>query len=76
MKTHNFKMCLLQIGDLAFFFALFALFIFSFGIMYQAILFPNSLLPPWELFKDLIYLPYWQMYGELNIDRIEGNFVI
>ncbi|CAC5379454.1 unnamed protein product [Mytilus coruscus] len=62
-----------QIGDLAFFFALFALFIFSFGIIYQAILFPNSLSSPWELFKDLIYLPYWQMYGELNIDQIEGK---
>ncbi|CAG2246292.1 TRPM3 [Mytilus edulis] len=61
------------IGDLAFFFALFALFVFSFGIMYQAILFPNSLLSPWELFKDLIYLPYWQMYGELNLERIEGE---
>ncbi|CAC5379430.1 TRPM1 [Mytilus coruscus] len=28
---------------------------------------------PWELLKDLVYLPYWQLYGELNIDRIEGK---
>ncbi|XP_063413010.1 transient receptor potential cation channel subfamily M member 3-like [Mytilus trossulus] len=41
--------------------------------MYQAILFPNSVLSPWELFKDLVYLPYWQLYGELNLDRMEGK---
>ncbi|CAG2246289.1 TRPM1 [Mytilus edulis] len=59
--------------DLAFFISLFVLFVFSFGIMYQAILFPNSVLSPWELFKDLVYLPYWQLYGELNLDRMEGK---
>ncbi|XP_052077425.1 transient receptor potential cation channel subfamily M member 1-like isoform X4 [Mytilus californianus] len=60
-------------GDLGFFIALYALFVFSFGIMYQAVLFPNSVSSPWELLKDLVYLPYWQLYGELNIDRIEGK---
>ncbi|CAC5379427.1 TRPM1 [Mytilus coruscus] len=59
--------------DLAFFISLFVLFVFSFGIMYQAVLFPNSVLSRWELFKDLVYLPYWQLYGELNLDRIEGK---
>ncbi|XP_052078596.1 transient receptor potential cation channel subfamily M member 2-like isoform X1 [Mytilus californianus] len=61
-----------MLEDLAFFIALFVLFVFSFGIMYQAVLFPNSVLSPWELFKDIVYLPYWQLYGELNLDRIEG----
>ncbi|XP_052077430.1 transient receptor potential cation channel subfamily M member-like 2 [Mytilus californianus] len=62
-----------MLEDLAFFISLFALFVFSFGIMYQAILFPNSVLSSWELFKELIYLPYWQLYGELFLDRIEGT---
>ncbi|CAC5394214.1 TRPM3 [Mytilus coruscus] len=62
-----------RFGDLGCFIALYALFVFSFGIMYQAVLFPNSVSSPWELLKDLVYLPYWQLNGDLNIDRIEGK---
>ncbi|XP_052075932.1 transient receptor potential cation channel subfamily M member-like 2 [Mytilus californianus] len=62
-----------MLSDLAFFICLFALFVFSFGIMYQAVLFPNSVLAPWELLKDLVYFPYWQLYGELYLDHIEGK---
>ncbi|CAG2246288.1 TRPM1 [Mytilus edulis] len=60
-------------GDLGFFIALYALFVFSFGIIYQALLFPNSVSSPWELIKDLVYLPYWQLYGELHLEQIEGK---
>ncbi|XP_071128245.1 transient receptor potential cation channel subfamily M member-like 2 [Mytilus edulis] len=41
--------------------------------MYQAVLFPNSVLSPWALLKDLVYFPYWQLYGELYLDHIEGT---
>ncbi|CAG2213608.1 TRPM3 [Mytilus edulis] len=36
-------------------------------------MFPNSVSSPWELLKDLVYLPYWQLYGELNLEQIEGT---
>ncbi|XP_052078843.1 transient receptor potential cation channel subfamily M member 1-like [Mytilus californianus] len=62
-----------MLGDLGFFIALYALFLLSFGIMYQAILFPNSVSSPWQLIKDVVYLPYWQVYGELNLEQIEGE---
>ncbi|XP_063414557.1 transient receptor potential cation channel subfamily M member-like 2 isoform X1 [Mytilus trossulus] len=62
-----------MLGDLGFFIALYALFLISFGIMYQAILFPNSTSSPWQLIKDVVYLPYWQLYGELNLEQIEGD---
>ncbi|CAC5426872.1 TRPM3 [Mytilus coruscus] len=62
-----------QLEDLGFFIALYALFLLSFGIMYQAILFPNSESSPLELLRDLVYLPYWQLYGELNLGQIEGE---
>ncbi|XP_071124314.1 transient receptor potential cation channel subfamily M member-like 2 [Mytilus edulis] len=62
-----------MLGDLGFFIALYALFLISFGIMYQAILFPNSTSSPWQLIKDVVYLPYWQVYGELNLEQIEGD---
>ncbi|KAK3091596.1 hypothetical protein FSP39_021023 [Pinctada imbricata] len=53
-----------MITDLLFFFMILVVFILSFGVMYQANLFPNSV-PEWKILKQVVYLPYWQMYGEL-----------
>ncbi|XP_071149456.1 transient receptor potential cation channel subfamily M member 5-like [Mytilus edulis] len=35
-------------------------------------MFPNSE-PGFQLFKDIIYMPYWQLYGELFLDNIAGK---
>lgn len=48
-----------------------AVFVLSFGVTYQANLFPNSE-ASWKLLKDIVYIPYWQMYGELFLENIEG----
>ncbi|XP_052778337.1 transient receptor potential cation channel subfamily M member 2-like isoform X2 [Mya arenaria] len=58
--------------DLMFFLGIFLVFLLSFGIMYQANLFPNS--PAnWRLLKNVLYIPYWQMYGELFLEDMEGE---
>ena len=57
--------------DLLFFFLILAVFILSFGVMYQANLFPNAV-PNWSLLKSVVYIPYWQMYGELFLENYEG----
>ncbi|KAH3872329.1 hypothetical protein DPMN_035544, partial [Dreissena polymorpha] len=56
--------------DLLFFVGIFIVFLLSFGIMYQANLFPNSP-PSWYLLKSVVYIPYWQMYGELFLEDLE-----
>ncbi|CAC5368004.1 TRPM3 [Mytilus coruscus] len=61
-----------MITDIQFFFMILAVFVFSFGVTYQANLFPNAP-QSWSLLKDIVYLPYWQMYGELFIENIEGS---
>ena len=51
-----------------------AVFVLSFGVTYQANLFPNA--PrSWGLLKNIVYLPYWQMYGELFLENIEGKII-
>lgn len=60
-----------QITDIQFFFMILAVFVLSFGVTYQANLFPNSE-ASWKLLKDIVYIPYWQMYGELFLENIEG----
>ncbi|KAH3856604.1 hypothetical protein DPMN_099196 [Dreissena polymorpha] len=47
-------------------------FVYSFGIMYTATLYPNSR-PTLQLLKRIFYVPYWQIYGEIFLDFLEGN---
>ena len=51
-------------------------FICAYGVGSQAILNPYRELS-WstleELFDGVLFLPYWQMYGELNLESIEVN---
>ncbi|XP_071126371.1 transient receptor potential cation channel subfamily M member-like 2 [Mytilus edulis] len=58
--------------DIIFFVLIFAVFVFGFGVIYQATLYPNSE-PGFLTFKGIIYMPYWQIYGELFLDEIEGK---
>jgi transient receptor potential cation channel subfamily M protein 2 len=51
-----------------------AVFVLSFGVTYQANLFPNAP-SSWGLLKNIVYLPYWQMYGELFLENIEGKII-
>lgn len=60
--------------DIIFFILIFAVFVFGFGVIYQATMYPNSTLG-FQLFKEIIYMPYWQLYGELFLAEFEGNLV-
>ncbi|XP_071149544.1 transient receptor potential cation channel subfamily M member-like 2 [Mytilus edulis] len=60
------------IFDIIFFVLIFAVFVFGFGIIYHAIMYPNSE-PGYLLFKEIIYIPYWQLYGELFLDTFQGT---
>ncbi|XP_052080210.1 transient receptor potential cation channel subfamily M member 1-like isoform X2 [Mytilus californianus] len=57
---------------LLFFIMIFAVVLVSFGIIMQANLYPNSELT-FALLRDVVNLPYWQMYGELFLEIIEGQ---
>ncbi|XP_063417314.1 transient receptor potential cation channel subfamily M member 3-like [Mytilus trossulus] len=58
--------------DIIFFILIFAVFLFGFGVIYQATMYPNST-PGFQLFKEIIYMPYWQLYGELFLEQYEGT---
>ncbi|KAK3595123.1 hypothetical protein CHS0354_002376 [Potamilus streckersoni] len=61
-----------MIVDLVFFMMIFTIFLLSFGVAYQANLYPNSE-PNWYLLKSVVYMPFWQLYGELFLDNMEGK---
>ena len=56
--------------------SLLVIFILGYGIASQ------SLLYPWRNFNetklstivnDVLLIPYWQMYGELQLDNVQGK---
>uniref|UniRef100_A0AAY5KTH2 non-specific serine/threonine protein kinase n=1 Tax=Esox lucius TaxID=8010 RepID=A0AAY5KTH2_ESOLU len=44
----------------------------SYGVPRKAILYPNEE-PSWKLLKDVVFQPYWMMYGEVYAYEIDGK---
>ena len=62
----------LQLTDLLFFICILLVFIFSYGVVAQALRFPQAN-ASWSLLVDVVYMPYWQMYGELFLEDLQGQ---
>lgn len=41
----------------------------AYGVASQALTYPTRE-PVTQIFKDIFYYPYWQLYGELFLDEI------
>ena len=59
----------MQLTELVKFLLVLAVFIVSFGVAFQAILHPNQA-PSWTTLGDVLWRPYWQMFGELFLDDV------
>ncbi|XP_077980206.1 transient receptor potential cation channel subfamily M member-like 2 [Glandiceps talaboti] len=64
-------MILKMLNDLLYFLFILVVFIVGFGVANEAILYPNMNRQVYLIFKS-IYKPYWQLYGELFLEEIEG----
>jgi len=63
-----------QIPEIITFAVLLMIFIMAYGVASQAIISPYreiSWAEMGELVANIIFLPYWQMYGELSLDRLQ-----
>jgi transient receptor potential cation channel subfamily M protein 2 len=54
-----------------FFLLILIVFILAFGVASHSLRFPNAQLS-WTILKDVVYMPYWQMYGELFLEDLSG----
>ncbi|GFO31361.1 transient receptor potential cation channel subfamily m member 3 [Plakobranchus ocellatus] len=59
-----------MLTDLMFFFLILMVFLLSFGVAYHVNMFPNSPVS-WTILKNVLYYPYFQIYGELFIEDLE-----
>ncbi|XP_053322585.1 transient receptor potential cation channel subfamily M member 3 isoform X3 [Spea bombifrons] len=56
--------------DMMYFVIIMLVVLMSFGVARQAILFPSEQ-PSWKLAKNIFYMPYWMIYGEVFADQID-----
>ncbi|KAG2465513.1 TRPM3 protein, partial [Polypterus senegalus] len=56
--------------DMMYFVIIMLVVLMSFGVARQAILHPNED-PSWVLARNIFYMPYWMIYGEVFADQID-----
>ncbi|XP_031668615.1 transient receptor potential cation channel subfamily M member 1 [Oncorhynchus kisutch] len=56
--------------DMLYFVVIMLVVLMSFGVARQAILHPDEI-PTWRLARNIFYMPYWMIYGEVFADSID-----
>ncbi|XP_069758444.1 transient receptor potential cation channel subfamily M member 1-like [Narcine bancroftii] len=56
--------------DMLYFVVIMLVVLMSFGVSRQAILHPDEE-PSWRLARNIFYMPYWMIYGEVFADQID-----
>ncbi len=59
-----------QMIDMLYFVVIMLVVLMSFGVSRQAILHPDEE-PTWRLVRNIFYMPYWMIYGEVFADSID-----
>lgn len=63
---------LFQVANMFYIVVIMAIVLLSFGVPRKAILYPNEE-PSWTLAKEVVFQPYWMMYGEVYAYEIDGK---
>ncbi|XP_060575124.1 transient receptor potential cation channel subfamily M member-like 2 isoform X2 [Ruditapes philippinarum] len=59
-------------GELRLFIMVLLIFLLAYGIAHQGLMYHDRS-PSWTILKDVLYYPYWQLYGELFLEEIETD---
>ena len=61
-----------QMQELVLYIMILLVFLLAYGISTNALMFRSRKLEG-LVFRDIVYYPYWQIYGELYLEELEGN---
>nr|XP_006816420.1 PREDICTED: transient receptor potential cation channel subfamily M member 3-like [Saccoglossus kowalevskii] len=61
--------------EMMLFLVILLVFLISYGVASQALLYPNRRTAYWGIFRDVVYMPYFQIYGELFLEELDPHFV-
>ncbi|KAF8569225.1 hypothetical protein P879_02586 [Paragonimus westermani] len=64
------KLVMIQrmLTELLIFIFILVVILVSYGVAVQALLYPNQTVFDWNTVRDALYYPYWNLYGELNLE--------
>ena len=48
-------------------------FLLAYGVASQGLLY-HLRSPSWTILKDVLYYPYWQLYGEIFLEELESMY--
>lgn len=68
----SFGVSLFQVANMFYIVVIMAIVLLSYGVPRKAILYPHEE-PSWTLVKDVVFQPYWMMYGEVYAYEIDGK---
>lgn len=71
MVNSGCAFAILQTANMFYIVTLMAIVLLSFGVARKAILSPKQL-PSWSLARDIVFEPYWMIYGEVYAADIDG----
>ncbi|KAF6773516.1 hypothetical protein AHF37_07561 [Paragonimus kellicotti] len=57
-----------MLTELLIFIFIMVVILVSYGVAVQALLYPNQTMFDWNTVRDALYYPYWNLYGELNLE--------
>lgn len=63
---------LAQMSNMFYIVVIMAIVLVSFGTSRKSILSPNEE-PSWSLLRDVVFQPYWMMFGEVYAGEIDGE---
>ncbi|CAH1783086.1 unnamed protein product [Owenia fusiformis] len=64
-------MILRMLKEVVYFLMVLSVFLVGYGVASQALMYPRRK-PSWEVFKHILYFPFWNLLGELNLDEVGG----
>lgn len=72
INTANSFMLTFQTANMFYIVVMMAIVLLSFGVSRKAILSPEEP-PSWTLARDIVFQPYWMMFGEVYAGEIDGT---
>lgn len=61
-----------MLDELRMFVMVLFVFLLAYGVASQGLLY-DIRTPSWTILKDVVYFPYWQLYGEIFLEEIDGD---
>ncbi|XP_053406588.1 transient receptor potential cation channel subfamily M member-like 2 [Mercenaria mercenaria] len=61
-----------MLDELRMFVMVLFVFLLAYGVASQGLLY-DLRTPSWAILKDVVYFPYWQLYGEIFLEEIDGE---